>query len=107
LAESLVKLTSDEDRLIDTIKRFTLIVKNTVKYDEDASAALDEDEKRERRLVRTRFTTENNYLWDRCRYFNESCELFYIRQILDIDNILTKPNQLFIEKNNKVIVVIS
>jgi hypothetical protein len=105
MAESLVKLTSDEERLIISAQRLSLILANKVDYTQ--LETLDENIDKEMQLVRSKLKHENNYLWDRCHYFEESCELFYIRQILDIDKILTKPNQLFIEKTNKVIFVIS
>ncbi len=105
MSESLVKLTSDEERLVNSTLRLSLILANQVNICDDI--VLEEAAQREMQLVPTKLKTESSYLWDRCSYFEESCELFYIRQILDIDKILTKPNQLFIQKTNKVIFFIS
>ena len=59
-------------------------------------------------LFKSKFDVSSNYLWNRCGYFQESNEQFYISQFIEFDKLLTsnKPNQVFVEKiTNKVIVI--
>jgi hypothetical protein len=95
-------ITDDETRTAKLTKRFGLILENQINYQAIDSNIIQS----ESNLIKTKFNSEKNYLWGRCSYFEENCDKFYISQIFAIDNIISKPNQLFIEKTNKVIFVV-
>ena len=105
VTDTVLMLTCDETRHLNIERRFLITLDNKINYDNQEVDNDEDDNKKS--LVCTKFSSASNYLWNRCRYFEEKCELFYIREILDKDKILTnnKPNQLFIEKTNKVILV--
>ena len=48
-------------------------------------------------LVKTKFKSTNNYLWDRCRYLSESDDSFYVKVFLDSGKF-TVGHQVFIQK---------
>lgn len=97
-------LSNDETRLAQSTTRFSQILSNQISYDVEMS----ELAVRPADLVKSKFDVSKNYLWNRCGYFQESNEQFYISQFIEFDKLLTsnKPNQVFVEKiANKVIVI--
>lgn len=72
----------DENAKLDQLKaRFELILRQKIVYKKKPD---DEEESRHKSsLVRTRFSNKNNYLWDKCKYFLESKENFYVEQFVN------------------------
>ena len=55
----------------------------------------------EYRLINSRFDSSGNYLWDKCRYFQDSDEAFYVQLFVDSGKFKVG-NQVFIEKHTQV-----
>ena len=55
-------------------------------------------------FVQTKFKSDDNYLWDRCKYFSESKELFYVPVFLESGKFIVG-NQVFAQKFNEVTLI--
>ena len=90
--ESALKLKSDEERQqIISARLSTLIGTNKITYATTNTQFS---------FIKTKFKSENKYLWDLCRYFDQSEEHFYVRVFLDSGKFLVG-HQLFIDKPNQ------
>ncbi len=90
----MLKLKSDKDRELIIQNRLDILLENNrIKYNE---------KKIDLRpcLVKSKFTTQNNYLWDRCKYFSESEDFFYVKVFLDSGKFLIG-HQFSVQKNNQ------
>jgi hypothetical protein len=77
------------------LKRFNAIVeKRVVHHDQQAQTAAGT-------LVKTKFSSEKNYLWNKCRYSEETKECFYVQSFLDSGKV-SVGERVFIEKIDQV-----
>jgi hypothetical protein len=54
-------------------------------------------------LVRTKFDSDANYLWNMCHYFDEPAEAFYVRSFLELGRVAVG-HRIFIDKPEQVII---
>lgn len=93
--ESKLILNSNFDRKEILATRFSeILCKNTIKYGQRKPSDIVTP------LVKTKFKPTDNYLWNRCKYFIESEECFYVKVFLDSGKFLIG-HQIFVEKQNK------
>jgi hypothetical protein len=97
--ESALVLTDDETRVCIISKRFSNILSNTIDYAFESNDL--ERISSKKRFVKTKFNTDSNYLWNKCRYFLESDECFYVRLFLEKANFQVG-GQVFVEKPDEV-----
>ena len=97
--ESVLVLTDDETRLCIISKRFSNILCNTIEYACEPNELDNNSSKK--RFVKTKFNTDSNYLWNKCRYFLESDECFYVKLFLEKANFQVG-GQVFVEKPDEV-----
>jgi len=93
---SLHTQTSEEKAHIVSVRFAQILAKNKISYDNDRTTT-----GRQQPLVPTRFKSEGNYLWDRCKYYAESSECFYVRVFLECGK-LSVGQQVFAQKLDEV-----
>ena len=71
-------LSNHEERALIASQRFSLILLNQIKYDGQIDLAPNDSRYRVFRLAKTKYSTESNYLWNKCKYFDEDVQAFYI-----------------------------
>lgn len=83
----------DENAKSERLKaRFELILRQKIVYKKKP-----DEESHKSSLVRTRFSNKNNYLWDKCKYFLESKENFYVEQFVNSGQFYVT-NRVFIDR---------
>ncbi len=93
--DSALKMRTNEEKAQIATVRFSLIVsKNLINYDKQNLG-------KHQPLVATRFSSEGNYLWDRCKYFTESNDSFYVRVFLECGKFCVG-KQVFAQKLDEV-----
>jgi hypothetical protein len=92
--------TNPETRLENLTTRFSFILQNQINYNVDTKEA--ENSRATKSLVKTKFSSDNGYLWNKCKYFLEAEENFYVKLFLDSGKFLVG-HQLFIDKTDEVI----
>ncbi len=91
--ETILQKTSDKEREIMVSKRFQSILANKIDYNQ--VAAVDSD------LIQTKFSMNESTLWNKCKYFEESEESFYVKFFLESGKFLVG-HQVFIDKLTQV-----
>ncbi|CAF0958041.1 unnamed protein product [Brachionus calyciflorus] len=91
--ESVLLLTDDETRSTNLSSKFASLLEKQIKYD------FIENQK-ENYFVKTKFKSEKNYLWNKCKYFKETEENFYVQIFLDTGRF-TVGHQVFIDKTDQ------
>jgi hypothetical protein len=81
--------TSHEQKETILKKRFEKILAQKIDYTNIETNELSQ-------LIETKFDMSGNYLWNKCRYFEESEEAFYVKLFLDSGKFLVG-NQVFAE----------
>ena len=77
VSDSKFLLTDDEDRR----KYIDLTVTEILSDQIDLTK-----KKLENTLLKSKFSSENNYLWDKCKYFSQPNESFYVKMFLKSAN---------------------
>ncbi len=95
--------TDEETRLVILTTRLTSILENKINYKSDSALEI---KSKKAPFVKTKFVSSRNYLWERCSYFEETEEVFYVKLFLDSGKFLIG-HQLFIDKTNEVCIFIS
>ena len=95
--------TDEETRLVILTTRLTSILENKINYKSDSALEI---KSKKAPFVKTKFVSSRNYLWERCSYFEETEEVFYVKLFLDSGKFLIG-HQLFIDKTNEVWIFIS
>jgi len=90
--------TDEETRLVLLTTRLTSILDNKINYKLEKAL---ETKNRKAPFVKTKFDSSRNYLWNRCSYFEEGEEAFYVKIFLESGKFLVG-HQLFIDKTNEV-----
>ena len=98
--ESLLTTTNPDTRLENLTTRFSGILQNQINYNVDLEE-VERNDKVKNSLVKTKFNSDNNYLWNKCKYFLESEENFYVKLFLDSGKFLVG-HQVFIDKTDEV-----
>lgn len=91
--DSALLLTDDETRTGIISKRFALILEKQIDYSFT-------DSKDTGKFVKTRFSSKKNYLWDKCKYFKETEDFFYVNVFLKTGKVKVG-HQLFIDKTDE------
>lgn len=92
--EPVLLMTDDEDRRRLISQRLSSIMLNQL----DLTVI-----KHTNCLKKSKFNTQTNYLWDKCKYFTENSNLFYVNIFLQNANFHVG-GQLFVQKENEVII---
>lgn len=90
--ETVLQTTTDEQREKKLTKRFNAILSNQIKYEKAAGDLTN--------LISTRFKATNNSLWNKCKYFEESEESFYVKVFLESGKFLVG-HQIFADKPSR------
>lgn len=75
-------------------KRFKAIITQKIIYPSSPSSSTTTST-----LTITKFPSTDNYLWDKCKYFGETKEHFYVRSFVDSGQFYVT-NRVFIDKPN-------
>ncbi len=98
-----LKLKSDDERQTIQNTRLANLLENNKKRYIEAKQIYNSQESKSNCncFVKTRFSSSKNYLWERCNYFSQSEEYFYVKIFLDTGKFLVG-HQVFVEKLNQV-----
>ena len=80
-------------------KRFKSILANKIDYTQATDANTYSE------LIRTKFPVNESTLWDKCKYFKESEESFYVKFFLESGKFLVG-HQVFVDKLTQVCLLI-
>lgn len=86
-------MTDDETRATNLSAKFAQLLEKQIKYEAQDEII--------NYFVKTKFKSDKNYLWNKCKYFKESEENFYVQIFLDTGRF-TIGHQVFIDKTDKV-----
>lgn len=94
--ESVLLLTDEETRHSIVSKRFASILERQINYSQEFELSSERNT-----FVKSKFTSEKNYLWNKCKYFQETEESFYVKIFLETGRFKIG-HQVFIEKTDQV-----
>lgn len=87
-------MVDDETRKTNLSNRFASLLEKKIKYESE----IDENKIV---FVKTKFKADKNYLWNKCKYFKESEENFYVQAFLQTGRFAVG-HQVFIDKTDQV-----
>nr|QNH68109.1 structure-specific endonuclease subunit SLX4 [Brachionus koreanus] len=91
--ESALLLVDDETRTANLSTKFADLLEKQIKYDNEIV-------EKTTFFVKTKFKADNNYLWNKCKYFKESEDNFYVQAFLQTGRF-TVGHQVFIDKTDQ------
>jgi hypothetical protein len=89
----------DRERIL--ADRLSAILENQINFNESSVASVTSTF-----LVKTKFSSLNNYLWNKCKYFNQANESFYVEIFVTKSNVKVG-GQLFATKEDQVCIIIA